>query len=177
MIKIIIIFIWKYLICLEKWNIANDGLVGREQERWSDSQWQQFSVWHTTSTWFGIRGGDVRQSRTEFTAQNFRHTNSLNRFLPSCKKKKNHKKRPQTLAINNSSMQIFAYLQNFAHTVEHEHSWLQPWGSQQHRKTTKWYVSAKQCTNHADSYTWCSFREPNAFMGTVKDTFFSVFLS
>lgn len=95
MIKIIIIFIWKYLICLEKWNIANDGLVGREQERWSDSQWQQFSVWHTTSTWFGIRGGDVRQSRTEFTAQNFRHTNSLNRFLPSCKKKKITKKDPK----------------------------------------------------------------------------------
>lgn len=94
MIKIIIIFIWKYLICLEKWNIANDGLVGREQERWSDSQWQQFSVWHTTSTWFGIRGGDVRRSRTEFTAQNFRHTNSLNRFLPSCKKKKSQKKTP-----------------------------------------------------------------------------------
>lgn len=31
-IKIITIFTWKYLICLEKRNIGNDGLVGRAGE-------------------------------------------------------------------------------------------------------------------------------------------------
>lgn len=64
-----VIFTCRYLSCSEKWNIANSGLVGREQERWSGSLAQQFPLCHTPITLFVFRAGDVWQNCRESVTQ------------------------------------------------------------------------------------------------------------